>query len=452
MSEQLQIGSKVFHNDSYYEIVSTYTGEDLLGSDAYSFYYLAYDRLNDNLVELREYFRAGFASRDADIVVPPSDAEKRVHFDGGKVSFDEASLARDDRIAFFSQNGTSYLALPIDIVNSGYAQKFDDILNDVRSKSTPTIVRVRKNKTQLWPFALVAVIFMGGGAVLWNSFGSSQASGNNELQAEILDEQAAQQEAELIEAERKAAELAAQEAEAVRLAEEERVAAELAEAERVEAERKAAELAAQEAEAARLAEEERVAAELAEAERVEAERKATELAAQELEAARLAEEERVAAELAEAERVEAERKVAELAEQEAEASSEASTASKALSEDEIAALKLANQIYTDSIIAIPEDDEIDRTVLPAPTDVNCSNNISKFEISSWMDSKPDLFGELSVIRASRLAGSISKGEPLDAALTDAWGNAAVPKQNANLAICNAFPLVCGDLENMCNTE
>ncbi len=128
--------------------------------------------------------------------------------------------------------------------------------------------------------------------------------------------EAAQAEAERLEAERVAAEraeserldaerVAAERAEAERL-EVERAAAEQAEAERLEAERAAAE----QAEAERL-EAERVAAEQAEAERLEAER----VAAERAEAARL-EADRAAAEQAEAERLEAERVAAEQAEAE----------------------------------------------------------------------------------------------------------------------------------------
>ncbi|MBY5993404.1 signal recognition particle-docking protein FtsY [Ferrimonas balearica] len=99
--------------------------------------------------------------------------------------------------------------------------------------------------------------------------------------------------------------LAAEQAEAERL-EAERLAAEQAEAERLEAER----LAAEQAEAERL-EAERLAAKQAEAERLDAER----LAAEQAEAERL-EAERLAAEQAEAERLEAERLAAEQAEAE----------------------------------------------------------------------------------------------------------------------------------------
>ncbi|MBY5922782.1 signal recognition particle-docking protein FtsY [Ferrimonas balearica] len=123
-------------------------------------------------------------------------------------------------------------------------------------------------------------------------------------QAEVARVEAERVAAEQAEAARVEAErVAAEQAEVARV-EAERVAAEQAEAARVEAER----VAAEQAEAARV-EAERVAAEQAEAARVEAER----VAAEQAEAARL-EAERVAAEQAEAARVEAERVAAEQAE------------------------------------------------------------------------------------------------------------------------------------------
>ena len=106
-------------------------------------------------------------------------------------------------------------------------------------------------------------------------------------------------------AQREAEQVAAQKAEAERL-EQERIAAEKAEAERLEQER----IAAEKAQAERL-EQERISAEKAEAERLEQER----IAAEKEEAERI-EQERIAAEKAEAERIEQERIAAEKAEAE----------------------------------------------------------------------------------------------------------------------------------------
>ena len=164
MSEHLPVGALVDGGGSRFEILSTHLGEDFLSADAYTISYLTYDEQRDQLVELREYFRAGIARRDGMRVLPPINLDNRPHFEGGKEHFLNNCASNTQKLNCFEANGTAFMVMPIDFKSKGSAVEFATILEAARvRKEERKIAAIPvKAPNHLAIISSIALVFGGG--------------------------------------------------------------------------------------------------------------------------------------------------------------------------------------------------------------------------------------------------------------------------------------------------